>query len=365
MGTFMENINPFISVIIPVYNVEKYLKRCLDSILNQSFHNIEVICIDDGSTDASLSILLEYAAKDARIHVIEQSNKGVSSARNAGLDTAKGIWISFVDSDDEIHPSMYETLANHAGDEDALYFSAEEFITDGTIDGSHLPVHSGYFDAPFSGVRTVNDNEVFRFSKVIWDKLFLREKIENMHLRFPEGVYFEDNAFIINFFSLHRKVRFIQKKLYRYFRRSNSITGIANAHKANMAFDYIRILDNIYFFWKKWNILPEKQPLFEQFCIFFFRSAINICQAWELPGIVYALALSMHRWELEPKNKVLRDIKNGILSIRTGLFPRKDITMLKTLRGLKKIFYIGNFRDRRILCLFSIKIASWKRTKRI
>lgn len=358
----MKNHTPVISVIIPVYNVEKYLRRCLDSVLNQSFHDIEVICIDDGSTDSSLSILREYAAKDARVRVLAQSNRGVSAARNAGLDAAEGTWVTFVDSDDEVLPDMYETLSAQAGDEDAVYFSAEELI----MDGDRLtPVHSSYFDVTSSGVSIVNDDEISRFSMVVWDKLFRREKIESIHLRFPEGLYFEDNVFIINFFSLHHKVRFLQKKLYRYFRRSDSITGIAHAKKNGMAFNYIHILDAIHSFWRTWHLLPEKQALFERFCIFYFRAAIKICQDWERPGLVYELARSLHSWQLEPENDLLRNIKQGILSIRAGRFPGKDITMLKTLKGFEKILYIGNFNDNRIVYLFSMKIASWRRPKRI
>lgn len=356
----MKNHTPAISVIIPVYNVEKYLKRCLDSVLNQSFHDMEILCIDDGSTDSSLSILREYAAKDARINVLAQDNHGVPAARNAGLDAAKGTWVSFVDSDDEILPGMYETLLAHAGDEDALYFSAEEFIRDGK---SLKPVHSGYFELATSGVTTVNDDELSRFSMVVWDKLFLREKIESIHLRFPEGVCFEDNAFVINFFSLHRKVRFVQKKFYRYLRRADSLTGLVKANRNGMAFDYIRILEVIHSFWLTWKLLPEKQALFEQFCIFYLRAAIKICQAWERPGLVYELARSLHLWELEPKSGLLNDLKKGRLSIRTGRFPGKDVTMLRTLRGLEKFFYIGNRNNMKIVCLFSMEIAHWKRNK--
>lgn len=102
--------SPLISVIIPVYNVEKYLHRCLDSVIEQTYKNLEVILIDDGSTDHSGEICDDYAAKDVRIHVIHQENQGVSAARNKGLDTAKGEYIAFVDSDDYILPEMYAKM---------------------------------------------------------------------------------------------------------------------------------------------------------------------------------------------------------------------------------------------------------------
>lgn len=104
--------SPKISIIVPVYKVEQYLRRCLDSIVAQTFTDWECILIDDGSPDNSGVICDEYVAKDNRFHVIHKENKGVSAARNAGLDAARGEWIGFVDSDDWIEPKTYETALN-------------------------------------------------------------------------------------------------------------------------------------------------------------------------------------------------------------------------------------------------------------
>src|SRR5699024_4494271 len=103
-------MSDLISVIVPVYNVEKYVRRCIDSICGQTYSNLEIILIDDGSTDSSGKICDEMAAKDGRISVIHQENKGLSQARNAGLDQAKGEYIAFVDSDDYLSLNMYECL---------------------------------------------------------------------------------------------------------------------------------------------------------------------------------------------------------------------------------------------------------------
>ena len=110
---------PIISIIVPVYKVEQYLRRCLDSVQNQIFTDWECILIDDGSPDNSGQICDEYAQKDERFRVIHQENAGVSAARNAGLDSAKGEWIGFVDSDDWIEPEMYQFLYTNAIDKKA------------------------------------------------------------------------------------------------------------------------------------------------------------------------------------------------------------------------------------------------------
>ena len=101
---------PLVSVLIPVYNVEKYLSRCLDSLINQTLTDIEIICVNDGSTDGSLKILKQYQEKDNRIVIVDKKNGGLPSARNAGLDRARGQYVGFVDSDDYVEPSMFETL---------------------------------------------------------------------------------------------------------------------------------------------------------------------------------------------------------------------------------------------------------------
>ena len=103
-------MNPKISIIVPIYNVEKYLPKCIDSIINQTLENIEIILVNDGSTDSCAEIIESYANKDNRIKVIHKKNGGQSSARNMGLDIAKGEYIGFVDSDDWLHYDMYENM---------------------------------------------------------------------------------------------------------------------------------------------------------------------------------------------------------------------------------------------------------------
>lgn len=360
-GSDKKSGTPLISVIIPVYNCEAYLNRCLDGVLSQNVRDMEIICVDDGSTDASPDMLERYADGDARLRVIHQPHLGVSAARNAGLDAASGRWISFVDGDDQVLPGMYEVLLKDCCGEDAVCFGAEEFAVSG---GRLRQVKSGYFDVKFSGFHILEDDDLLRLSMVVWDKLFLREKVERIHLRFPEGMNFEDNAFVFSFFAVNRRVRFMRDRLYRYFRRAGSITGQVRAGKSGLAFDYIHLLDPVHTLWTQLGLLPKKQHLFEKFCVYCFRSAADICRIWERPGIAYALALLLNRWNLEPRDGLLRSLKNGEMSIRLGHFPGRDMAMLRPLRGLEKLFFIGNCRERKVVCLFSFRVASWKRPVR-
>ena len=111
-------LHNLISVIIPVYNVQDYLPRCLDSVINNSYRNLEIICVNDGSTDRGLEILRDYEKKDSRIHVFSKKNGGLSSARNEGLKHCTGKWVAFIDSDDWIHKNYFEVLLNHQKEND-------------------------------------------------------------------------------------------------------------------------------------------------------------------------------------------------------------------------------------------------------
>lgn len=186
---------PELSVIVPVYNVEKYLPKCIDSILAQTFTDFELILIDDGSPDRCGEICDEYAAMDSRIIVIHQQNKGVSAARNAGLEIAKGKYIGFVDSDDWIEPEMYQILIATANE------TASELV----ICGSKQRDESGAFlrnDFPGEGVYDREQLLKALYSVpnplggILWNKLFKREIVGS--LRFREDMRnCEDGVFLV------------------------------------------------------------------------------------------------------------------------------------------------------------------------
>jgi len=120
-----------ISVIIPVYNVEQYLRECLDSVMTQSYNDYEVICINDGSTDGSMAVLKEYAEKYPKVSVIDQENKGLSAARNAGINAATGEYVFLLDSDDYLEPDSLDILAKNITDEDIICFNGRRYFEDG------------------------------------------------------------------------------------------------------------------------------------------------------------------------------------------------------------------------------------------
>ena len=211
------NSNDLISVIIPVYNVEKYLNRCIESVINQTYKNLEVILIDDGSTDNSGKICDEYAKKDNRIKVIHKQNGGVSSARNAGLSIAKGEYIGFVDSDDYIEKDMYEFLYNLLLEHKVQVSCCNRFVLEKNKFVQSLDFPK---DVILSFNEILNDRG---YAFYIWNKLVSKKTIEN--IRFSEKLILgEDLLFCLDVFKKAENVVFSKEAKYYYFNNDGSVT---------------------------------------------------------------------------------------------------------------------------------------------
>ncbi|WP_321519751.1 glycosyltransferase family 2 protein [uncultured Bacteroides sp.] len=246
--------NPLISIIVPVYNVEAYLIKCLDSILCQTLKEIEIILVDNGSTDSSFDICKEYQKKDERIKTIRLPFPDLSSARNAGINVAKAPYISFIDSDDWIDNDMfsllYSAIKNYNADISICSFYEES-------DSHIIPKNK----------KVKNSGEVFTYSKddalkkilldkgiksYVWNKLYKKE-LFNFY-RFPEGVLYEDYSTIYKCFSLAENVVQVDLAKYHYLQRSNSIIHIVNP-KARYHFFLANY--NRYFFAKEQKIFGQ------------------------------------------------------------------------------------------------------------
>ena len=209
-------IDHLISVIIPVYNTAEYLPRCLDSILNNTYRNLEVICVNDGSKDNSLEVLNAYAQKDPRIRVIDQENSGVSAARNRGLDEANGKYITFVDSDDWIHSSFFEILLTSS-------------VSNNThITVAQMPYVKSKSDVPplscdTKTCRSLSEVEARQHNLSAAGRLYLSEAIG--HIRFTPGVRLaEDTIFNLNILDTldFPRVFLCEQPIYYYYMRSDS-----------------------------------------------------------------------------------------------------------------------------------------------
>ncbi len=211
-------MKPLISVIVPAYNIEKYIKDCLDSLLAQTYRDLEILVVDDGSTDNTGRIADEYAEKDSRIRVIHQENRGLSGARNAALPEAKGEWIGFTDGDDRIEKDMYENMIEAALKEDAdIALCAYRAVYEGKDDGDEEGTFSGetYVLSREEALDAfVCDNRSFHIYYSVWSKLFKKDLIRD--LSFPQGRNSEDILFSTKALLAAEKAVFVDRPLYLY-----------------------------------------------------------------------------------------------------------------------------------------------------
>lgn len=242
-------MNFLFSIIIPAYNAERYLERCLDSIVRQTYSQIEIILINDGSTDRSGEICDQYAQKDSRVKVIHQKNSGVSSARNAGLETASGDYIGFVDADDWIEHNMFEILSRHLSKKtvDVVRFNAER---KGELLNS-LP-----FEGEYSGERFQDEVQLpligsERFGGmfilgVLWLHIFRREIIEKNRIKFNRDLHrCEDRLFTLTSILYSQNILFIDDILYHYEVNDGSLSNKYDPQRWQQELAYLEGLKKV------------------------------------------------------------------------------------------------------------------------
>ena len=234
---------PKVSVIVPIYNVEKYLEKCINSLLSQTLEDIQIILVNDGSKDNSGNIAREYEKNNKnRIIYVEKENGGLSDARNHGLKYATGDFIAFLDSDDYIEKNAYEEMYNKAIEENADYVECDfiwEFPNKIRVDKQY----------PYK-----NKKEMLSFVRVVaWNKLIKRQLITDNNLEFPKGLRYEDVEFTYKLIPFVNKFAYVDKPFIHYVQREGSIANVQNERTAEI----FTVLDNVIEFYKKNNIYEE------------------------------------------------------------------------------------------------------------
>ncbi len=240
-----------VSIILTVYNTADYLEQALNSLLNQTLKDIEIICINDGSTDNSLAILQKYSALDNRIKVINQSNKGIGYSRNLGISLSKGEYIAFVDSDDYVFPTTYEKAYDKAKESgnDIVIFNFECLLEDGTE--LHPDVKKYFNVASYFKNNEVSENfnyrdikeNILRVSWNIWNKIYKRDFINKNKIKFI-NTFFQDSPFHLEAMILAKNISFINENLYSY--RIQNPSSVTNTHyKSRKIFDFFVVADEM------------------------------------------------------------------------------------------------------------------------
>lgn len=307
--------NALISVIVPVYNTQEYLKRCVDSILGQSYSNIEIILVNDGSTDNSGRICDEFAQNDSRIKVIHKQNGGLSDARNAGIAVAKGKRICFVDSDDMISSRFVEILNNLAEESGSPIvqcgmqrfskvsdISYEESAKDFKIENGRLVV-----------------NQMNTLDIVAWNKLYEIRLFDD--IKFPKGRIHEDLATTYKLFDLAGQVCKTENKLYYYYTNQNGITG--SKIKNNK-------LDLLYIYLEQYEYFKNK-PQYKNACL---AAANNLASSF---GILAAYSKSKYQNFCEFQ-ELLYKVYVEMHAILIKMPLRKDLRFLVLVSKKLKLF---------------------------
>ncbi len=255
--------NPLISVIVPVYKVEPYLPQCLDSIIGQTYKNLEIILVDDGSPDRCGEICDEYAQKDSRIKVIHQHNGGVVRARNAGIAVATGDWLSFVDSDDWLDSTMYEELLKKTLQKDVQIVCCDWYVVNETT-RMKSAVSCGFEEEPVKNMQLFLEDKIKGY---LWNKIIERDFYNNCRIKSDvDCTIMEDKYVLLQLLYNNPKMAYIDTPLYNYLMRDSS------ASNNNTICPFIQGAPNVV---HMYEYLQEKGVL-EKYKEYFFRFVLRI-----------------------------------------------------------------------------------------
>lgn len=267
-----------ISIIVPVYNAQKYITKCLESIVTQNFKDIEIIIVNDGSTDNSLKIINFFAKRDSRIKVINKQNDGRAIARNIGLKNSSGEFIMFVDADDELEQGAIKKLY------DAIVKDNSDIVVGNVsiIYEAHNELKNGdawFFALRYKGTLNINDDLIWDLHNSTWGRIFKRSIIEKYKLQFPEKLNYEDAYWHWVYLTSCNKISFINDIVYKYFRRKESIMSLTFEHKEGLAIQHLYIVDKLFDFWNENKTLISRfntvLNLLERYFWFSFKNSPN------------------------------------------------------------------------------------------
>ncbi len=338
----MENVK--ISIIIPVYNTSKYLEQCLESVINQTLSGIEIICVDDGSTDKSLEILKNYQQKDNRIKILTQNHKKQGKARNYGISVAKGEYIGFVDSDDWCELDMFEKLYERAieTNSDITMCAVTTYNDNNNGEFSQANTYSNldifpksFFNRVFSSSETID----FLMNICVYppNKIFKRDFLITNNIKFNEGIYFEDGAFFFNSWLYAKRISLIKYFGYYYRMYSETSTSFSNDFYKLEIFKATKDKEQVLKKHKIYNIIKKDFKSYKRKSILYWLNKITDKRAsflyWSLILInqpdCLLMPLKILMQELSLYFKIIRYRKQRIVFWGASIFLDKFLKKYK------------------------------------
>ncbi len=296
-----------VSIIIPVYNTKDYLEKCLYSIQVQNYRNIEVIIVDDGSTDGSADVCQQICMKDSRFKYYYQKNRGVSSARNYGIELAKGDLIAFVDSDDWIHANIYEKMVGLMLDERSDMVMCDAIIWEngkiGKVDSIEKIKETCLLDKT-----SITADILFQLSGAVWRCIYKSEIIKKNNVKFPVGLKLsEDRVFNIYCIGYSKRVSYLKEGLYYRYIRNGSAVNQAYADMDTIAlFSYREIINAL----NKMGFISFRFSYDEQFLGTCYKAIDDICS---MSGKNHAI---IYKYNKIRKLCCTQEVKNALLQTR-------------------------------------------------
>jgi glycosyltransferase involved in cell wall biosynthesis len=366
-----------VSLIIPIYNVEKYLHKCLDSAVNQTLKDIEIICINDGSTDNSLDILNEYAKQDNRVKIFNQKNQGQGASRNRGMEVSKSKYIMFIDADDWIELDTLEVFYINAVKNNADVVMGNFLCA---LEDSSLLNRLNHFQKYYDSLRKAeglykNDGNFRQYRSSPCCKLYKKEIIDRYGMKFPQGLIQEDEAWHWYYFSAIENICVLDKVFYNRLIRADSAMSLRDANYKGF-FDMLSILEHIYDYLQKNKLYKKYERQYNQYFINFTADMLRRCgnnqdlckethQKVEklskklkiyLPTEQTNVAKNIFKWIFsvynERNHKVVR-----ILGLKIKLRKEKIVRFKKaTTKFLEKILSVKNENIYKIVRILGIKI---------
>ena len=344
--------NSLISIILPVYNAEKYIERALKSLINQSYKNIEVLCIDDGSKDNSYNIIKEF--KDEKIKLFRQENSGPAKARNVGLSNSKGEYIMFCDADDWYEPNMCELML-----ETIIKQNVDFVICDSNIINTHSSNirRKGEFDylkLKLNGYYSINSCKFMTINSMLWNKIFKKNIIDKYDIKFIDGYEHDDSNFFFKYLSCCNNFYALNEKLYNYeISNPQSVmtlfftNNINEKKKLDFLYSHHNLIDFIALHKFNEYVISEIIEMYKDSVLYFSRYLTNI-QLNELAVIQKEFFKDKPQFD---KYEYIREIKNTEVSKYIKRFDIK-LSFLEWIFSLKNKSY-----NEKILTIFGFQIS--------
>ena len=251
---------PEISIIVPVYNGEAYIEKCLTSLLEQTYRNIEIILINDGSADDSLKLLKKFASKDKRIILFSQKNKGIAAAHTQGLKLANGQFVMFCDIDDWYEKDMCEKMLYTLEDQ-----NADMVICNTNVISSYETHYTDYLKNTYTGKHQVSLPLIQKTNVILCNKIFKKDLITKYHIRFPLKHENDDDCFFMQYVSIAKNICYLENKLYNYYIHRGSMSEHYQTRNIRHLYDRFYVLQTYYLFLVRNKLLSKLSEFFAWF----------------------------------------------------------------------------------------------------